>query len=85
MMLMMHSPATQYQTQKTDILAELGTNDHPDKLFVEIRNLHSDTIEILHLEDLQKHAEEDQQYKQSRNFILYSNSLPTGVNLSIAN
>lgn len=55
----------------TDTLAELDTNDHPEMSFAELRALHDNTSESLRLQDLRKHAQQDEEYQQLRNFVLH--------------
>ena len=57
--------------EKADTLSEIDSNGHPEMILTKIRSLHGGTTESLRLQDIRKHAEEDLEYQQLRNFIVH--------------
>ena len=56
--------------EMTDTLAKLDIHDDPDMSIAEIRAVSDQHNESLHLQELRKHAEQDEQYQVLRSFIL---------------
>ena len=59
-----------HDPEVTDALAELDTNDDPEMSLTEIRAVGDQHHESLRLQEIHKHAEQDEQYQLLQNFIL---------------
>lgn len=59
-----------HDPQTADALAELDINDNPEMSLTEIRAISNNHHESLRLQELRKHAEQDEQYQSLRQFIL---------------
>ena len=59
-----------HDPEVTDALAELDTNDDPEMSLTEIRAVGDQHHESLRLQEIHKHAAQDEQYQLLQNFIL---------------